>query len=73
MERDDYLHAVFRSRVFGFRDDLELLLPPDEPVVHLRSASRVGYGDMNANRQRYQAVREAVHQVDRESGGTQRD
>lgn len=59
-ERDDYLHAVFSSRLFGFRDDLELVLPESEPVVHLRSASRVGYGDMNVNRKRYQAVRQVV-------------
>ena len=75
--RDDYLHAVFSSRLFGFRDDLELVLPESEPVVHLRSASRVGYGDMNVNRKRYEAVRQAVRAAHGEvpaegEGGTDR-
>lgn len=59
-ERDEYVHAVFSSQVFGFNDDLELYFPPSGNVVQLRSASRVGQGDMGVNRARYQAVRSVV-------------
>lgn len=40
----DYLHAEFRSAVFGFVDDVEFLF--DAPgVIQVRSASRTGYYD----------------------------
>lgn len=58
--RDDYLRGVFTSRVFGFRDDLEVYFPESEKVAHLRSASRVGQGDLGVNRKRYQAVRSVM-------------
>jgi uncharacterized protein (DUF1499 family) len=50
-----YLHAEARSRIFGFVDDLELLLEGDELAV--RSASRVGYSDRGVNRRRVEALR----------------
>lgn len=58
-----YLRAVVTSRVFGFQDDLELYLPQGESVVHLRSASRVGQGDMGVNRERYRAIRAVVQEA----------
>ena len=53
---DDYLHAVCRTRL-GFPDDVECLLAPDEGVIHVRSASRLGHSDMGANRRRIEALR----------------
>lgn len=53
----DYVHAVYRTAVFGFEDDVELLLVPDAGVVHVRSASRVGHSDMGANRARVESIR----------------
>ena len=53
--RDDYLHATFTSRVFRFVDDLELRRDGD--TLHWRSASRVGYSDLGANRKRIEALR----------------
>lgn len=53
----DYLAATFRSRVFGFVDDLQLRLDTQERLVHVRSASRVGHGDLGANRDRVEALR----------------
>lgn len=64
-QRDDYIHATFRSRLFGFIDDVELYFPPEEGVVHLRSAARVGQGDMGVNRGRAEEIREVLT----ESGG----
>ncbi|MEQ8230714.1 MAG: DUF1499 domain-containing protein [Gammaproteobacteria bacterium] len=54
-ERDGYLHAVFRTPLFGFADDVELRLDGD--AVHWRSASRVGHSDLGANRRRLEALR----------------
>ncbi len=56
---DTYLHAVATSPLFRFRDDLEFVLDSDARVIHCRSASRVGYSDFGANRQRMEAIREA--------------
>lgn len=54
-----YIHAEFTSRLFRFVDDVELLLDPERRVVDVRSASRVGYSDLGANRKRVEALREA--------------
>ncbi len=51
------LTARFRSRVFRFVDDLDLVVDAAAGVVHVRSASRVGYSDLGANRRRVEAIR----------------
>lgn len=53
----DYLHATFRSRIFRFVDDLECRLDARAGVIHLRSASRVGYSDLGVNRRRVEELR----------------
>ena len=57
-ETRDYLHAEFRSKIMGFVDDVEFWLPADQPVIHVRSASRVGYSDMGVNRRRVERIRQ---------------
>ena len=52
---DDYLHAEYRAMIFV--DDVEFYLPAEQPVVHVRSASRVGHSDLGANRRRVEAIR----------------
>ena len=54
-----YLHAVQYSRLWKFPDDVEFWFPDDEPVVHFRSASRLGYGDLGVNRKRMNRIRRA--------------
>lgn len=54
---DNYLHAEFTSRFFGFVDDVEFLANPIKKVIEVRSASRVGYGDLGVNRQRIEDLR----------------
>ena len=60
IEREEagYLHATFRSRLFGFVDDLECR--QDGDVVQVRSASRVGWWDMGANWRRVEKLRKAL-------------
>ena len=53
----DYLHAEFSSRLFKFVDDVTFYFPADAPVIHVRSASRIGYYDFGANRRRVEHLR----------------
>ena len=57
---DDYVHAEFTSRVFRFVDDVEFYFDRDHKVIHVRSASRVGYSDLGANRKRVEKIRQAL-------------
>ncbi len=52
-----YLAATFTSDVFGFVDDVECLISNESGTVHIRSASRVGYSDLDVNRKRVEAIR----------------
>jgi uncharacterized protein (DUF1499 family) len=56
-ENETYLRATFRSRVFRFVDDLECRLASEDGVIHVRSASRVGYSDLGVNRRRVEHLR----------------
>ena len=53
----EYLHAECSSAIFGFVDDLELLLRPNSERIEIRSASRVGHSHMGANAQRVEKLR----------------
>ncbi|MDS4050636.1 DUF1499 domain-containing protein [Accumulibacter sp.] len=56
--RPDYLYAQYRSRLLGFVDDAEFWLDARQGVIHVRSASRLGYHDLQVNRQRIETLRE---------------
>ena len=51
-----YLHATFKSAVFGFVDDLEIV--QDGELLQVRSVSRVGFSDMGVNRSRVNALQQ---------------
>jgi uncharacterized protein (DUF1499 family) len=53
---DAYIHAEFSSALFGFVDDVEFQFGPPG-VIQVRSASRTGYYDFGANRDRVEAIR----------------
>lgn len=61
-ETDDYVHAACRT-LMGFVDDLEARLSVSEGVIHVRSASRVGYYDLGVNRARVERLRRALHEA----------
>ena len=48
-ERENYIAASFTSALFKFVDDLEIRIDLSHNVIHIRSASRVGYSDMGVN------------------------
>ena len=56
-ERADYIYAEFTSMLIGYVDDVEFYFPPDEQVIHVRSASRLGYSDLGVNRKRIEDIR----------------
>lgn len=61
MEHAHYIRADFRTPVLGFIDDVEFFF--QQPgIIHLRSASRIGYSDLGANRKRMEALRELFEQ-----------
>jgi uncharacterized protein (DUF1499 family) len=57
---DDYLHIEARTRLMRFTDDVEFHLRPQQRQIAMRSASRVGYSDLGANKKRLEAVRSAL-------------
>lgn len=57
---DQYIAATFTSSIFGFVDDLEIRLDPDNRLIHFRSASRVGYSDGGANRKRIETLKQLL-------------
>jgi uncharacterized protein (DUF1499 family) len=57
-----YLHVEFQSDVFRFIDDVEFMVDDMAKVVHVRSASRVGYYDFGINRKRLEKIRQAWNQ-----------
>lgn len=57
-EEPTYLHAECTSLIFRFTDDLEFAFDDTQKIIHIRSASRVGYSDLDANRQRVETIRQ---------------
>jgi len=56
-ENDNYLAATFSSSIFRFVDDLEIRFDADRKMIHMRSASRVGYSDRGINKKRIERVK----------------
>lgn len=54
---ENYAYYTFQTALMGFVDDVEFLKAEDEGLIHVRSASRVGRSDMNANRTRIEKIR----------------
>lgn len=57
-KKEAYIHVTFTTPILRFVDDLELLLEKDKRLIHVRSASRVGYYDLGANRKRVEKLRQ---------------
>ncbi len=55
---NDYIYAQYTSRIMGFVDDVEFYVDPENPIIHVRSASRLGESDLGVNRSRVESIRE---------------
>lgn len=60
VRQPDYIRAECTTKLMRFTDDLELWLDERAGVIHVRSASRIGYGDRGVNRARVEAIRAAM-------------
>ena len=56
----DYLYAQYTTPLMKYVDDVEFWFDPTNSVVQVRSASRIGKGDLGANRKRVEALRAAL-------------
>ncbi len=57
IQKDNYLYAEFTSALLRFVDDVEFYFDDAKKIIHVRSASRLGYGDMGVNRKRVEELR----------------
>lgn len=55
-DQDNYLAFVFRTRLIGYPDDVEFYFDDSAKLIHFRSASRLGKGDMGINRARMESI-----------------
>jgi uncharacterized protein (DUF1499 family) len=53
----DYLYARYTTPLMHYTDDVEFWFDRSAGLVQVRSASRLGHGDMGANRKRIEALR----------------
>ena len=55
--KPNYIYAEFQSRLMKYVDDVEFYIVPKQQLIHVRSASRLGYGDLGVNRKRIEILR----------------
>jgi len=55
--KTNYIHATFKSALFGFVDDVEFSFDDERKIIDVRSASRTGYSDLGVNRRRVEEIR----------------
>jgi uncharacterized protein (DUF1499 family) len=56
----DYLYVQYTSKWLRFVDDAEFWFDPEAQRVQVRSASRLGEGDLGVNRARIEALRQRL-------------
>ncbi len=54
---DNYFAVTFTTKIIGFIDDFEIRIDPEAKLIHMRSASRVGYGDLGVNKKRVENIK----------------
>jgi uncharacterized protein (DUF1499 family) len=59
-----WLHAEFRSRLFGYVDDVDLEVDEAASVLRFRSASRLGHWDLGVNRRRMKRLAAAFREAE---------
>ncbi len=57
------LHAEATSKIFRFVDDIHAILDTQAKLIHIYSASRVGYSDFGVNRKRVETIRQQLQQA----------
>ena len=57
-----HLKATFATPIFRFKDQVTCLLDQESRIIHVRSASNLGYWDLGVNRRRIEHLRSAFDQ-----------
>lgn len=57
----DYLYLHYTSRWMRYVDDVEFWFDPANMVIQVRSASRLGKGDLGVNRARIESLRATLN------------
>ena len=58
-----YLYVEFKSALMGFVDDVEFFADNKAQIIHVRSASRLGYSDLGVNRKRIESIRSKMDRL----------
>jgi uncharacterized protein (DUF1499 family) len=61
-ESNNYLHFVFTTKGFHFKDDVEFYFDSENKIIDFKSQSRIGYSDMGVNKERYEMIKKDFHQ-----------
>ncbi len=61
---DNFIEAEFISSVFRFVDDVQFYLDDRKKIIHVKSASRVGFSDLGVNRRRIEKIRNQLENYD---------
>ncbi len=62
-ETNDYLYYEFTSLLMRYVDDVEFYFDEKSKLIHVRSASRLGKGDMGVNRKRMQTIQAELEKL----------
>ena len=57
VKENNYIHAVFSTKLLRFKDDVEFYFDDKNKIIHFKSASRVGNNDLGKNRKRMEKIR----------------
>ena len=61
---ENIIQVEFTSSLLGFVDDVEFHFDNFEKIVHVKSASRVGFSDLGVNRRRIENIRKLFEPKD---------
>ena len=57
---NNYFYFECTTLLMRYTDDLEILIVPEQNLIHIRSASRLGHSDLGANRKRVEFIRKQL-------------
>ena len=62
LKTDKKIHAVFRSFLFRFKDDVYFEADEEKKIINIKSAARVEYSDFGVNRKRLEKIRDILNE-----------
>lgn len=62
---ENLIQVEFISSVLRFVDDVEFYFDDRKKIIHVKSASRVGFSDLGVNRRRIERIRKRFEKVER--------